>query len=165
MTVPLLTQTLLPEPPTRGSHPRRAPPYGAACCDACCFPAAAAAAAAQATQHFRERSNSISSRRCSPVALSHLGMVWVGLSFGLWNVVAETVLNEGVPAIVFGAVRAAGATPLLFLLAAAKEKCPPPTAINGRDALQLVALGFTNGIGDTGTFLIGLQLTTPDVAA
>lgn len=135
---------------------------GARCCDACCFPgdhrrSSAALGAPDAGNGRR--------CRCSSKALAHLGMVWVGLSFGLWNIVAETVLNEGVPAIVFGTYRAAGATPLLFLLAFATEDVPTPSQISGREALQLIALGFTNGIGDTGTFLIGLQLTTPDVAA
>lgn len=141
--------------------PPRAPagreaPLGAALCDACLFP-----------DHAEALSGRGRGRRCrcSAVALSHLGMVWVGLSFGLWNIVAETVLNQGVPAIVFGTIRALGATPLLFVLAMATEDCPTPAQIGGRDALQLIALGFTNGIGDTGTFLIGLQLTTPDVAA
>lgn len=92
-------------------------------------------------------------------------MWWVGLSFGLWNIVAETVLDEGVPAIVFGAYRAVGATPLLFMLALATEDVPRPSELTGREVMQLIALGFTNGIGDTGTFLVGLQLTTPDVAA
>ena len=136
-----------------GSSRGNAPPSGASCCDRCLFPLDAAHAA----------EGGRGGRRCGSVALSHLGMIWVGLSFGLWNIVAETVLNQGVPAIVFGTIRAAGATPLLFLLASASEDCPSPTRISGRDALQLIALGFTNGIGDTGTFLIGLQLTTPDV--
>ena len=104
--------------------------------------------------------------RWGSVAWAHIGMVWVGLSFGVWNVLANEVLKErGVPAIVFGFIRAAGSTPLLYMLALWTESVPAPSSIAPRDALQLVLLGFTNGIGDTGTFLLGLQMTSPDIAA
>ena len=88
---------------------------GAQCCDACLFAAdARRAAVIVAATGGTERSSGVPSCSCcSSKALAHLGMWWVGL-FGLWNIVAETVLDEGVPAIVFGTYRAVGATPLLF---------------------------------------------------
>eukprot|EP00747_Dinoflagellata_sp_TGD_P181493 gnl/TRDRNA2_/TRDRNA2_35355_c0_seq1.p1 gnl/TRDRNA2_/TRDRNA2_35355_c0~~gnl/TRDRNA2_/TRDRNA2_35355_c0_seq1.p1 ORF type:complete len:374 (-),score=30.08 gnl/TRDRNA2_/TRDRNA2_35355_c0_seq1:65-1186(-) len=109
--------------------------------------------------------------------LAHVAMISVGCTFGFWNVLADSVLNEpctirGVAeqpctsiALTLGFIRALGATPLLFALSSQLEKVPLPQDLPWRDRAQLAALGVTNGIGDAGVFLVGLQLTSPTVAA
>ena len=79
--------------------------------------------------------------------LAHIAMWFVSATFSVWNVVAHDALAGGAPAIVLGCMRAAGATPLLFILAFAIEgPVPTPQSIPRCDMFQLAALGFTNGV-------------------
>ena len=99
---------------------------------------------------------------------AHLAMLFVTLTFSLWNVLGELVLKRGIKPIVLATYRELGTSFLLLLAVRVVHRCghrAAPQWPDGRQTALLVACGIGGVYGLQLFYILGLDKTNADTAA
>jgi drug/metabolite transporter (DMT)-like permease len=95
--------------------------------------------------------------------LAHIGMIFVSLTFSIFNVLAKKVSNNGLDPIIFAFFREVGSS--IVLLTVCKVTVGWPRPSTRQDCMQIIACGFTGIYGLQLFYTLGLWNSTSETTA